>query len=393
MTINTQAEADRAVKELTGKMVQSRPVTIQPLGKPKSTEIARSSEVERRPETDIEAALAAESFLNEFVPDVLRKNTSDSSLDGCQRLGSPPPLSDNQLSEGLGASLAIASVPDDQHESLRLTSSVETRKRKLGELVAFRDEMEDFRKRQREEMDEFHKRQREEMDEFERRQREEIEEKMENWKAETADLERSVKRRKIVLERSAEPDTRSQVPDVPRETEGSADGVDAAETEATDSTNTTYGPHESNLRALSERLGGIDDLKSRQADGETLETSELLEIKTEEQVRLELNREIKSSPGLDPRPTEDVDEDLPLLDSPRVDQTDGTRNVGASSSNLPTADAESAHNETTAAGPDVKMEAAEFGEMVNANANANANGLGASHAEKTTVYIKLENDD
>ena len=143
------------------------------------------------------------------------------------------------------------------------------------------------------------------------------------------------------------------------------------------------------MRAISERLGRIDDLKSRQADGETLATSDLLEIKMEEQVRLELSREIKSSPGLEPRAMEDVDQDLSLLDAPSADQTNGTRNAGASSSITPMADAGHDQDEAPAARPDVKMEDREFGEA----ANTNSKGKGTSRAEKTKVYIKLEDDD
>ena len=252
----------------------------------------------------------------------------------------------------------------------------------------FQEEMEAFRRRQRDEMEDFHNRQREEMEEFQKRQREEIEEKMENWKADTADLERTAKRRKIVLNRSAEPDS-SQDPVGSKEIEGGAADADAGETGAPDSTNTTYGPHELNLRAISERLGRIDDLKSRQADGETLPTSDLLEIKMEEQVRLELSREIKSSPGLEPRAMEDVGQDLPLLDAPGVDQADATRDADAASSTPPMADAGHDQDETPAARPDVKMEDREYGET----ANTNSNGTGISRAEKAKVYIKLEDDD
>ena len=410
VTINSQAEADRAIKELAGKTVRSHSVTIIPLRKPKSTETEKRNENEKRPETDVEASVAAEAFLNEFVPDVLGNDTPNPPI-ARRRLGSPPRLARNNSTEGQNTSSVNASVPvPDQNDCL--TSSIESRKRKLGEMEDFREEMENFRKRQREEMEDFHKRQREEMDEFQKRQREEIEEKMENWKAETADLERTAKRRKIVLDRSAEisPDNNGQTPVGTRASEGDGDnggtrdGVDATETGAANSSDATYGPHELNLRAISERLGRIDDLKSRQTDGETLKAVELLEIKMEEQVRLDLNKEIKSSPGLEPRTMEDVDEDLPPLDAPSTDQTDGIRNAGASSSTPPMADAGHDQDESPAAIPDVKMESRESGETPASRPDVKMEGrefggtsdahtTGTTRAEKTKVYIKLEDDD
>lgn len=413
VTINSQAEAERAIKELAGKTVRSRPVTIIPLRKPKSTETQKRNETEKRPETDVEAFIAAEAFLNEFVPDVLRNDTPNPPIVR-RRLGSPPRFARNDSTEGQNPSSVNAPTPvSEQNDSV--TSSIQTRKRKLGEMEQFREEMEEFRKRQRDEMDDFHKRQREEMEEFQKRQREEIEEKMENWKAETADMERSAKRRKIVLDRPAEisPDTNGQALVGTTAVEangngdgaGDVDGVDADETGAAEPASDTYGPHELNLRALSERLGRIDDLKSRQADGESLETNDLLEIKMEDEVRLELSREIKSSPGLEPRTMEEhVGQDLPQLDAPGANQTDGIRNAGASSSIPPMADAGHDQDETPASIPDVKMESREFGETPASrpdvkmegrefDGTSDAHATGTSRAEKTKVYIKLENDD
>jgi len=391
--INKPDEAERAIKELAGKIVRSQSVTIKLLGKSKSTETERRPEIEmeKKPETALEAAVAAESIPHEFGPDMLRNDTADPPSTDRRRLGSPPPLARKDPAESQNLSSVDASVPISEQQD-RLTSSIQTRKRKLEEMEQFQEEMEAFRKRQRDEMEDFHKRQRDEMEEFQKRQREELEEKMENWKAETADLERTAKRRKIVLNRSAEPDS-SQDPVGSREIEGGAADADAGagETGAPDSTNTTYGPHELNLRAISERLGRIDDLKLRQADGETLARSDLLEIKMEEQVRLELNREIKSSPGLEPRAMDDVDQDLRLLDAPGADQTDGTRDADASSSITPVTDAGHDQDETPAARTDVKMEMED--REFNGTANANSNGKGTSRAEKAKVYIKLEDDD
>jgi hypothetical protein len=142
-------------------------------------------------------------------------------------------------------------------------------------------------------------------------------------------------------------------------------------TGAAGSTGATYGPHESNLRALSERLGRIDELKSRQEDGESLNTDELLEVKMEEQVQSDLRKEIKSSPGLEPRVHEDdMDQDLPPLDTP-----------AGSLSGPP----EQSAGGTEAAVSDVKMEGLEAGET--------ADTTTASRAEKPAVYIKLEDDD
>jgi len=347
--INTQDEADRAAKELTGKMIQSRPVTVNTLAKPKSTEADKGREAVNKPQTEIEAPMVAEAVIGDSAPGILESIESDPPIAHRRRFPSPPALAE---SDAIGvqesAPLTEFLSATTQNEFLRF---FETKKRKLDEIDELRDTL----------------------------------------AAELADMGRMAKRFKIVLDRSAETssNTDSQGHVGSRETEGSTVSVDAAETEAAISTNTTYSPHESSLRALSERLGRIDELKSRQEDGESLETSELLEIKMEEQVRLELTREIKSSPGLEPRAMEDVDQDLPLLDAPSADQADGTRDAGASSVITGTENAESADNKPTAAGPDLKTEDPGSGEREDLNANK----TGANRAEKTKVYIKLEDDD
>lgn len=48
-------------------------------------------------------------------------------------------------------------------------------------------------------------------------------------------------------------------------------------------------PHQKKLRALTKKMRAIEELKMRQAGGEKLELSQLSKIKTEEQVRKELD--------------------------------------------------------------------------------------------------------